>query len=125
MFRCLIAAFAAVFAMGASAQSLRHFPADALRGELVVGAAPDVQINGQAARLGAGARVRGIDNLVKMPASLAGQKFLVHYTVDPQGLLREVWILSEAEAAKKPWPTSAKEAGSWRFDAVAQAWSKP
>ncbi len=126
MYRCLAAAVAAVSLVGAaSAQSLRAFPADALRGEIVVGQSPNVQLNGQAARLGAGARLRGPDNLVRMPASLIGQKFLVHYTVDPQGLLREVWILSEAEAARKPWPATREEAASWRFDAIAQTWFKP
>jgi hypothetical protein len=126
MFRCLAAAFAAcLFVGGAAAQSLRAFPPNALRGELVVGAAPDVTINGAPARLGAGARLRGADNLITMPATLAGRKLLVHYTVDGQGLLRDVWVLSEAEAAKKPWPTTAKEAGTWRFDAIAQTWSKP
>ncbi len=126
MYRCLVAAVAMASLVGAaSAQSLRAFPADALRGEIVIGQSPDVSLNGQAARLGAGARLRGPDNMVRMPAALIGQKFLVHYTVDPQGLLREVWILSEAEAAKKPWPKTRDEAASWRFDLVSQTWSKP
>lgn len=126
MYRCLVAAVAMSSLVGAaSAQSLRAFPADALRGEIVIGQSPEVSLNGQAARLGAGARLRGPDNMVRMPASLIGQKFLVHYTVDTQGLLREVWILSEAEAAKKPWPKSREEAASWRFDVVSQTWAKP
>lgn len=126
MYRCLLAAVAMTSLVGAaSAQSLRAFPADALRGEIVIGQSPEVSLNGQAARLGAGARLRGPDNMVRMPASLIGQKFLVHYTVDTQGLLREVWILSEAEAAKKPWPKSREEAASWRFDVVSQTWAKP
>lgn len=126
MYRCLVAAVAATVLVGAAAaQSLRAFPADALRGELVVGQAPEVTLNGNAARLGAGARLRGPDNLVRMPGSLIGQKFVVHYTADTQGLLKEVWILSEAEAAKKPWPKTREEAASWQFDRVAQTWVKP
>jgi hypothetical protein len=126
MFRCFTAALAACLLVGGvAAQSLRSFPPTALRGELVVGAAPEVKLNGEAARLGAGTRVRGADNLVKMPATLAGQKLLVRYTVDGQGLLRDVWILSEAEAARKPWPATAKEAATWRFDTIAQTWHKP
>src|SRR5690242_14472171 len=126
MYRCLVAAVAATVLVGAaSAQSLRTFPADALRGELVVGQSPEVKLNGEPARLGAGARLRGPDNLVRMPASLIGQKFVVNYTVDTQGLLRDVWILSDAEAARKPWPKTRDEAASWRFDAVSQTWLKP
>jgi hypothetical protein len=131
MYRCFkattsAALAASLFVAGAAAQSsLRAFPPTALRGELVIGAAPEVKLNGEAARLGAGTRVRGADNLVKMPATLAGQKLLVHYTVDGQGLLRDVWILSEAEAARKPWPVTAKEASTWRFDTIAQTWHKP
>jgi hypothetical protein len=49
----------------------------------------------------------------------------VHYTVDTQGLLKEIWILRPDEAARKPWPASLDEARSWQFDAVTQTWSKP
>jgi len=59
------------------------------------------------------------------PASVAGRKFVVNYTVDTQGFVREVWILSEREAAKKPWPTTAAEARAWHFDQVSQTWTKP
>jgi hypothetical protein len=34
-------------------------------------------------------------------------------------------LLTPAEAAKKPWPTTPAEASAWQFDAAAQAWSKP
>ena len=75
--------------------------------------------------LGAGARIRDQGNLQPRPATLAGQTFVVNYTVDTQGLLKEVWILRPEEAARKPWPASADEAKSWRFDPVAQTWTKP
>lgn len=129
MFRCITVAAVATAALAcagpAAAQALRSFPATALRGALVVVDPPDVTLNGQPARLGAGARVRGQDNLVKMPAGIVGQKLLVHYTIDPQGLLREVWILNVDEAAKSPWPTTPAEAAAWVFDPVGQAWSRP
>ena len=127
MYRCLIAAVAAcTFVTGAGAQSpLRQFPADALRGELVIGAAPEATLNGTATRLGAGARVRGTNNLVQTPASLSGARLIVNYTADPQGLLREVWVLNDAEAARSPWPRTRQEAASWRFDLVTQTWAKP
>ena len=31
----------------------------------------------------------------------------------------------EAEAARKPWPSTPAEAAAWRFDGAAQTWSKP
>jgi hypothetical protein len=126
MYRCLLAFLAALLLAGnVAAQSMRKFPPTALRGVFQVTQAPDVALNGQSARLSAGARIFGPDNMLKLSASLTGQKFLVHYTIDPQGLLREVWILTADEAAKKPWPSTAPEAQSWAFDPVAQVWAKP
>lgn len=132
MYRCLTATLGATITiaaslacLSASAQLARHFPATALRGTLAIGNPPEATLNGAAARLGAGARLRGSDNLLKMPATLAGQKFLVHYTLDPQGLLQDVWILRPDEAARKPWPTTPQQASDWRFDPVAQVWTRP
>ena len=126
MYRCFLAFVASLLLFGpASSQSMRKFPPTALRGSFQVLQAPEVALNGKPARLAAGARIFGQDNLVKLSASLTGQKLLVHYTVDPQGMLRDVWILTAAEAANKPWPIDATEAQSWVFDPVAQVWSKP
>jgi hypothetical protein len=126
MYRCFIAFVASLLLVGAvSAQSMRKFPPTALRGTFEVVQAPDAALNGKAARLAAGARIFGQDNMLKLSASLTGQKFLVHYTVDTQGLLKDVWILTADEAAKKPWPATAVEAQGWVFDPVAQIWSKP
>ena len=52
-----------------------------------------------------------------------GQKAVVHYVVDPLGLIQDVWILTDAERAKQPWPTTAKDAQTWSFDPVAQVWT--
>ena len=46
-------------------------------------------------------------------------------TVDPYGLVLDVWLLTDAERARQPWPRTPAEAASWRFDAAAQAWSRP
>jgi len=126
MYRCVLAALAALFVcVGAHAQLARNFPNTALRGALVVVQSPVVTVNGTEARLGAGARIWGPDNLLKTPASLTGAKLAVHYTVDTQGLLEQVWILRPEEAAKTPWPTTVQEARSWGFDPIAQVWVKP
>lgn len=103
----------------------RVFPAHALRAELVVGAAPMVLLNGLPARLAPGARLRGADNLLRLPAQMVGQPTMVHYTLEPgSGLLMEVWILNSVERANEPWPTSAAQATGWRFDPTTQRWTR-
>ena len=108
------------------AQSVtRPFPADALRGELRVLQPPEAELDGKPARLAPGARIRGENNLLVMSGAVAGQKLVVHYTRDLQGLVKDVWVLNAEERARKPWPTTPEQAASWRFDPVAQRWSKP
>ena len=72
-------------------------PGTAERGWFQVVAPPLVQLNGQAERLAPGARIRGTTNLLQMSASLVGQTLAVAYVRDTQGLLHEVWILTEGE----------------------------
>jgi hypothetical protein len=126
MLRCVIAGLAAALLAGsAAAQVQRNFPPNALRGWLAITAPPDALLNGEAVRLAPGARIRGQDNLLKMPATLVGQRQLVHYTVDTSNLVKDVWILRSDEAARKPWPWTPDEAQAWSFDVVAQTWTKP
>ena len=72
-------------------------PAAAQRGVLQVLQPPEVLLDGQAARLSPGARIRGRDNLLALSAALVGQSLSVRYVRDPQGLVHEVWLLTEAE----------------------------
>jgi hypothetical protein len=113
------------FAAGAGAQVQRTFPGTALRGALVIVDPPNATLNGAPARLAPGARVRDAQNAQQLSGSLVGAKLLVHYTLDPLGLIQDVWILTPDEAAKRPWPTTPQEAAQWSFDPVAQTWSKP
>jgi hypothetical protein len=76
----------------------RNFPIGTLRGKFMVTNAPDVELDGKADRLGAGARIRSEQNMLVMPGAIIGQKYLVNYTRDAAGLLREVWILTPDEA---------------------------
>lgn len=125
MTRCafvLLLAWASVWP--AQAQQ-RLFDRNALRGELVIKAPPEVLLNGKAARLSPGVRIRNAQNMVQLSGSLLEQKLLVHYRLDGFGELSEVWILSPAEAAKQPWPRSVAEADKWVFDPTLQRWSKP
>jgi len=102
----------------------RHFPPQALRGELVVTQAPDVLVNGQIGRLSPGARIRGDTNLLVMSGSIAGQKNIVHYTLNEGGQVKDVWILNPAELANKVWPRTVQESATWLFEPGTQTWTR-
>jgi len=125
MFRCAVLLFAALFAVGAAAQVQRNFPPDALRGEIVIDNPPEARLNGNPLRLAPGARIRGQNNMLAMSGSLVGQRLAVHYTLSAHGDLKDVWILTPEEFARRPWPGTPKEAASWQFDRAAQTWTKP
>ena len=80
---------------------LRPFPPSAKRGTLVVTAPPQVLIDGRSEQLSPGARIKSVNNLLVLSASLVGTPVLVNYVRDPQGLIHEVWILSAQEAQQK------------------------
>ena len=124
MYRCALALTLAVSSLAAQAQTHRFFPANALRGELVITQFPDATMNGKPARLAPGARVRNDNNLWVPPAGLAGEKLVVHYTVESSGLIMDVWVLNAAELANKPWPTTPAEAAAWQFNPGNQTWVK-
>ena len=109
----------------AAAQAPRNFSASTLRGELVITAPPEVLLNKKAARLAPGSRLRGQDNMLLMTGAAINQRLLVHYTRDLNGNILDVWILTPAEAARKPWPGTPEEAAAWIFDAGQQSWTKP
>ncbi|MEK8024531.1 hypothetical protein [Pseudaquabacterium rugosum] len=129
MLRCALAAtvcaLAALVPTVQAQSTARPFPVAALRGSLQVLQPPDVRLNGVAARLAPGARIRGTDNLLLLPVQLSGQTLTVHYTTELQGLIHQVWVLTAEEAARKPWPTTAAEAAAWTFDPASQTWSRP
>ena len=76
-------------------------------------------------QLAMGARIRNPQNMVQLSGSLLGQRLKVNYTLDPSGAIRDVWILTDAELAKSPWPATPAQAQSWVFDSTMQTWSKP
>ena len=112
------------WAAPAAAQMQRNFPADALRGDFMVVVPPEILINRRSARLAPGARIRGADNLLLLSGTLINQRLLVHYTVDTLGFVRDVWVLTPAEAAKG-WPVTREQALTWSFNADTQTWSRP
>jgi len=107
-----------------SAQVQRNFPANALRGEIVVTTPPEILLNGKATHLAPGARIRDQKQMVVMSGALVGQKLIVNYTLEQYGLVLNAWILRPEEIAKL-WPRTAEEAAKWTFDPIAQTWTKP
>ena len=84
-----------------SQTNLRPFPVAAKRGTLEVKLPPEVLLNGNPARLSPGARIRAANNMLVTSGQIVCQRLTVNYTVNPQGLLHEVWILTEAETTEK------------------------
>ena len=97
----LLGASALSFNLAQAQAGVREFPASAHRGMLVVTAPPEVLVNGKAARLSPGARIKGVNNLLVLSSTLAGSSVLVNYRKDAQGLIHEAWILSPEEAAQE------------------------
>ena len=99
-----IALISALLGLGLSAtaqDSVRPFPANALRGTLQVTQPPELLLDGQSARLSPGARIRGVNNLLVMSGTLVGQSLLVNYVRDAQGMVHEVWLLNATEAQQR------------------------
>jgi hypothetical protein len=122
----LAGTLAALAPAPAAAQTVhRNFPQNALRGKIVFGTPPVITMNGNVTHLATGYRIHGLNNLLVMSAQLVGASFTVDYTIDLNGQVYEIWLLSEAEAAKTPWPASKADAAAWTFDPIAQTWTKP
>ena len=127
--RCLMTVMAALALAApvlATAQTTRAIPVpvQSLRAEIVFGQPPEVTVNGTAARLAPGARIRDAGNLLVLSGNLTGQKRVANYTVDTYGLVMNVWLLN-ADEAKQPWPKTAAEAAAWTYDPVSHTWTKP
>ncbi|NBW51830.1 MAG: hypothetical protein EBR49_17415 [Betaproteobacteria bacterium] len=85
-----------------SVVAVRTFPANALRGTLVVQTPPEVLLDTKAERLSPGSRIRGANGMLAMSATLVGQTLPVMYTREPNGMLHDVWVMTELEAQLIP-----------------------
>lgn len=123
----LFAALAVAISAPAWSQELaREFPLTALRGVVAFSGPPAVVLNGAPAQLAPGARLHGTDNLLVLPTTLTGSSHTVHYTIeDTTGMIKELWILREAERKIKPWPKTVEERQAWSFNSLTQTWTKP
>jgi hypothetical protein len=103
----------------------RNFPQKALRGQILFGTPPAIRIQGVVTQMATAYRIHGYNNLLVMSAQLVGVQADVDYTTDLQGQVNEVWILTPAEVANQPWPSTPAETAAWSFDPIAQTWTKP
>ena len=129
MHRCLLTASVALalavpVLASAQMQVQRNFPANSLRGELLVTIAPEIKLNGKDARLSPGSRIRGPNQMLVMSGAITGEKLVVNYTVEQYGMVQDVWVL-RPEEIKKLWPKTPQEAATWSFDPIGQTWAKP
>ncbi|MGH8686146.1 MAG: hypothetical protein ACREVQ_00365 [Burkholderiales bacterium] len=100
----LLAAAALSLLLAAAAQAqvqLRTLPAQAQPGKLSHVREMIVTIDGKLARLARGAQVRDQANRILTPMSVPADSF-VAYTLNPQGEVSAVWILTRREAAGFP-----------------------
>lgn len=79
---------------------VREAPKDVVRGQLVITAPPLVTLDGKPDRLSPGSRIRGVNNLLLLSASVVGQTLPVVYRRDAAGLIHEVWVLTPEEDQK-------------------------
>lgn len=80
---------------------VRPFPKDALRGEMVVHAAPTISMDGKPDRLSPGARIRDANNMLVLSGALVEQPLVVNYLRENTGLVHQVWILNSEEIRQK------------------------
>ena len=99
--RSLLLAALACHALPAFADP-REFPPNARRGKMTPGYFPDITIDGKPRRLAPAARIVNQDNLAELPATLRGTNIVVNYTVNADGDIDRVWLLTAEEARRKP-----------------------
>ena len=98
MTRSLAAALILCLAGLAHAQ-LRTLPADARVGKIRHVQEMVVQIDGKQARLAPGAKVRDTHNRILVPVAIPAGS-LIKYTLNAQGEVSAVWILTPQEAGQ-------------------------
>lgn len=84
---------------GLAHAQLRSLPADAQVGQIRHLQEMVVQIDGKLARLSRGAQVRDTHNRILVPAAIPAGS-LVKYTLNAQGEVSAVWILTAHEAGQ-------------------------
>jgi len=93
---CLMLMLATLSALAAP----RNFPANVQRGVMSASVYPQIMINGQAQLLAPGAKIFDDKNLIIMATSLLNNAYTVNYTIDAQGKIDRIWVLTNEELAQ-------------------------
>ena len=93
---CLAVAAGSAFAQGLQ----RSAPQDVVLGRIAVTAPPQITLDGKPDRLSPGARIRDLNNMLVLSASIVGKPMPVVYRRDGAGLVHEVWQITEDEYRK-------------------------
>jgi hypothetical protein len=80
----------------------RNFPQGAQRGELTAHQYPYYTIDKKTRRLAVGGKIYNHHNLIIMSVSLQAQKAEIMYSLDTNGQLSAIWLLTPSEAARYP-----------------------
>jgi len=104
----LLALHVVLFAATAGAQ-FRTIPKEARRGEITHVTQNIVTIDGQRVKLAPGAQIHAQNNLTIVPSEIPRDS-LVEYTLDRNGDVYRVWILTPSEAAR---PNANSSGGYW------------
>ena len=92
------AALAALLLSMSAAAQLRTIPSSAERGVISHVSGTLFELNGERILFGTGAQIRDASNRIVLPGMLPPQS-LVKYTLDLEGHIHRVWILTPEEAA--------------------------
>jgi len=95
----LLAPLLFCFVAESSLAQFRPIPADAERGEVRHVQGMTIAIDGTERQLAPGAQIRNASNLLIVPTAIPPDS-LAKYTVDANGMVRRVWILTPQEAAQ-------------------------
>jgi hypothetical protein len=79
---------------------LRTIPKEARLGVMRHLQGMHVEIDGKPQRLAPGAQIRSLQNRIIMPSAIPAG-IVVKYVIDSEGLVRNVWIVTEEEAVQR------------------------
>jgi hypothetical protein len=105
MRRLCCALIAGALLIQVSALAARNFPQSAKRGALTAHQYPYYTIDKSTRRIAVGGKIYNHHNLIIMPVSLQSQTAEIMYSVDTNGELSAIWLLTPEEAAKYPRAT--------------------
>jgi hypothetical protein len=91
-----------ILGLCAPVMAFRTFPPDVRRGEIVAHEYPAVKIDSRAYRLAPGAKIFDWQNMIMVPTALPDRRLQVLYTVDFNGHLSAIWLLTDEELRRYP-----------------------